>query len=72
MLFQVMSIEFDFTGCLETHGSYELPVEEQQEVIDSVLGEIFDAETEDQLVDVISDQTGWCIKYIDYRPINGA
>lgn len=72
MLFQVMSIEFDFTGCLETQGSYELPEEEQQEVIDSVLGEIFEAESEDDLADVISDHTGWCIKYIDYRPINGA
>jgi hypothetical protein len=69
MLFQVMSIEFDFTGCLETHGSYELPVEEQQEVIDSVLGEVFEADSEDELADVISDQTGWCIKNLDYRRV---
>ena len=69
MLFQVMSIEFDFTGCLETHGSYELPKEEQQEVIDSVLGEVFEAESEDELADVISDQTGWCITNLDYRRV---
>ena len=69
MLFQLMSIEFDFTGCLETHGSYELPVEEQQEVIDSVLGEVFEADSEDELADVISDQTGWCIKNLDYRRV---
>lgn len=70
MLFQVMSIEFDWT---QDDDDWNVLVDEyKQEVIDSVLGEIFDAETEDQLVDVISDQTGWCIKYIDYRPINGA
>ena len=27
MQFQITDIEFDFTGCLETHGSYELPEE---------------------------------------------
>lgn len=69
MLFQVLSIEFDFTGSLETQGSYELPKEEQQAVIDSVLGEVFEAESEDELADVISDQTGWCIKSVEHRRV---
>jgi len=70
MLFQLMSIEFDFTGCLETQGSYELPKEQQQEVIDTVLGEVFEVDNEDELADLISDQTGWCVKSLDYLAIS--
>ena len=69
MLFQVMSIKFDFTGCLETQGSYELPKEQQQEVIDSVLGEVFEVDAEEELTDVIARQTGWSIETINYRRV---
>mgnify|MGYP003122967526 FL=1 len=41
MQFQVTKIDFDFTGCLETWGSYELPVEEQKEFIDQALDTIW-------------------------------
>ena len=69
MLFQVMSIEFDFTGCLETQGSYELPEEQQQEVIDSVLGEVFEVDAEEELTNSITRQTGWSIQNIHYRRV---
>ena len=69
MLFQVMSIEFDFTGCLETQGSYELPEEQQQEVIDSVLGEVFVVDAEEELTNAITRQTGWSIQNIHYRRV---
>jgi len=69
MQFQVTDIEFDFTGCLETWGSYELPEEEQKEVYGEVLGSFWDADDEDDLVEEITAATGWCIKSIDYRHI---
>jgi hypothetical protein len=69
VLFQVMSIEFDFTGCLETQGSYELPEEQQQEVIDSVLGEVFEVDAEEELTNAITRQTGWSIQNIHYRRV---
>ena len=69
MQFQVTEIQFDFTGCLEIHGSYELPEEEQKEVYDEVLGSFWEAVDGDDLVEEITAATGWLIKSIDYRHI---
>ncbi len=69
MQFQITDIQFDFTGCLETHGSYELPEEDQKEVYDEVLGSFWEADDEDDLVEEITCASGWCIKSIDYRII---
>lgn len=66
MYLQVMEIEFDFTT---DYGEYELQYSKQQEVVDSVLGEVFEVEDGDDLVDFITEQTGWCVKSIDYRPV---
>lgn len=64
MLLKLTDIEFDFTD-----GSDELPYDEQVAVFSSVIGEVFDVENEDELADVISDQTGWCVKSLDYLVI---
>ena len=69
MQFQVTKIQFDFTGCLETWGSYELPEEEQKEIYDKILGSFWEVDDEDDLVEEITSTTGWCIKSIDYRHI---
>ena len=69
MIFQLTEIEFDFTGCLETWGSYELPIAEQQKVYDEVIGTIWEAEDGDDLIEEITCATGWCIKTLDYRHI---
>ena len=69
MQFQVTDIEFDFTGCLETQGSYELPKEEQKEVYDEVIDSFWEADDEDDLIEEITCASGWCIKSIDYRII---
>ena len=69
MQFQVTQIEFDFTGCLETHGSYELPENEQQEIYDEVVGQIWEASDEEDLVEEITTAYGWCIKSLDYRHV---
>ena len=67
MLFQVMSIEFDWT---QDDDDWNVLVDEyKQEVIDSALGEVFEAENGDELPDVITKQTGWKIKKLNYRRV---
>jgi len=69
MIFQVTEIEFDFTGCLETWGSYELPIVEQQKVYDEIIGTFWDAEDGDDLIEELTTAFGWFIKTLDYRHI---
>ena len=66
MQFQVTEIEFDFTDDLDDE---ELDIESQDEIYDEVLGQIWEAEDEDDLVEEITCATGWCIKSIDYRHV---
>lgn len=68
MLFQVTAVEFDFDDD-EIEEQSKDEVNYKQEAIDSVLGEIFEVEHEEQLCDVISDQVGWCIKNLIYRRV---
>jgi len=64
MLLKLTDIEFDFVDLSE-----ELPYDEQVAVSSSVIGEVFEVDNEDELADVISDQTGWCVKSLDYLVI---
>ena len=64
MLLQLTDIEFDFED-----SSGELPYDEQVSVAKSVIGEVFEVENEDELADLISDETGWCVKSLDYLEI---
>jgi adenine specific DNA methylase Mod len=66
MQFQVTEIEFDFTDDLDDE---PLDVESQDEIYDEVLGTIWQADDEDDLIEEITCATGWCIKSIDYRHI---
>lgn len=67
---RVTSIEFDF----ESDGEL-LPEPLQKNIIESVLGQTYelsdftgtDEENAAELVDKITDETGWCIKALDYR-----
>ncbi len=61
MLLQLTDIEFDFED-----SSGELPYDEQVAVAKSVIGEVFEVESEDELADLISDETGWCVKSLNY------
>jgi hypothetical protein len=67
MLFQVTEIEFDFDDDY-AEGWEDEPIP-QQEIIEETLGQIWEADDEDDLVDEITSATGWCIKSIDYRRI---
>lgn len=64
MLLQLTDIEFDFED-----SSGELPYDEQVAVAKSVIGEVFEVDDEDELSDVISDETGWCVTSLDYIEI---
>jgi hypothetical protein len=66
MQFQVTEIEFDFTDDLDEEA---LDVESQDEIYDEVIGQIWEADDEDDLIEEITCATGWCIKSIDYRII---
>ena len=65
MLLKLTDIEFDFED-----SSGELPYDEQVAVSKSVIGEVFEVDDEDELADVISDQTGWCVNSLDYLVIS--
>ena len=60
--FIVEEIEFDFS---DSQG--ELPPDEQQFITDNVIG-LWHVDSEDELIDTITDKTGWCIKSIKYVP----
>ena len=66
MQFQVTNIEFDFTDDLDEEA---LDVESQDEIYDEVIGQIWEADDEDDLVEEITAASGWCILNIDYRII---
>jgi len=66
MIFQVTEIEFDFTT---DDGEYELQPSKQEAIIDETIGQIWEADDEDDLVEEITAATGWCIKSINYRHI---
>ena len=70
---QVTKVQFDFGDM------YGVTPEQQQEVVDSVLGETFDVEVDDAndvgevadaLVESVTDLTGWCVVSLNYRNVN--
>lgn len=63
MKFQVTHIEFDFDG------DDELTPYDMDYITSLYLGEIYDADDEDDLVEEITCASGWCIKSIDYRHV---
>ena len=67
MKFQVTQIEFDFTN--DSGEDLELSVQEELEITDETIGQIWDADDADDLVEEITCATGWCIKSIDYTVV---
>ena len=66
MRFEVTDIEFDLNDSLSEE--YSLSFEEEIELHDSALG-IWDTLDEDDLIEQITELSGWCIKSIDYKSI---
>jgi len=59
----VTKIEFDFNDDYDE--DYSLTLDEQNSITNDNLG-IWEVDNEDELVDKISDNSGWCVKNIDY------
>ncbi|MFZ9131500.1 MAG: hypothetical protein ACO20M_06040 [Methylophilaceae bacterium] len=59
MQFLITRIELDFDG-------EDLHPEEKHDIISDIVGQAWQADDEEYLVDEISDATGWCVKSIDY------
>ena len=64
MQFQVTYIEFDFSSDDDTWG--DVDPDYQQEIFEETIGQIWEADDEDDLIEEITAATGWCIKSIDY------
>lgn len=64
MQFQITKIEFDFDDAQEY-----IPEEDKREVYNDVIGAVWEACDEDDLIEEITCSTGWCINSIDYRHI---
>ena len=61
MQFRVTKINFDFED-----DNFELSPIEQQEVIEETLATTWEAADEEDLVEEITNATGWCVNSIDY------
>ena len=59
-----IEVDFDDDDFVEWQG---LSLDEQIAITNDNLG-IWEVDNEDELVDKISDKSGWCIKSIDYQP----
>jgi hypothetical protein len=65
MKFQVTEIEYDFE--MEDD---DFPSQDYQDaIIEETLQKVWEVDDEEDLVDAISDSTGWCIKSIDYQQV---
>ena len=69
---QLTEVQFDFDDL-------DFTPEQQQEVVDSVLGDTFEVEVDDAndddevsnaLVECVTDLTGWCVVSLNYRQVN--
>ena len=64
MIFQVTEIEFDFT---DSEGT--ISEDEQKRFVDATVGQIWEADDEDDLVEEITAATGCCINSLNYQHV---
>ena len=64
MQFKVTAIEFDFDDAFG-----DFPEHEFSNITDETIGLIWEADDEDDLIEEITDATGWCIKSIEFANI---
>lgn len=67
MKYKITQIEFDFDDDYDGEG--EISDELKEEIYDDVMFRIWEVEEEEELVDEITDYSGWCVKSIDYQEI---
>ena len=65
MKYNVKEIEFDLDDFYDRE-EYPISVDEEIALIDEALG-VWEADSEDDLIEEITSAAGWCIKSIDYE-----
>ena len=63
MMYQILYIEFDFDG------EDEMDAYDKDRLTSEIIGEVWEADDEDDLVEEVTCASGWCINSIDYRII---
>ena len=66
MKFNVIDVEFDFDDWYQRNWDNPLTFDEEIEIRDSALG-VWEADDEDDLIEEVTCNSGWCIKSIDYE-----
>jgi hypothetical protein len=66
MKLQITDIEFDLTDDCGEYIDTELLQDQLQNVY---IGQFWNVDEEDELVDLISDKSGWCVNSIEYKEI---
>ena len=64
MQFLVTDIEFDFNTDMPDY--YSVSFDDQQLIVNDNLG-VWEADDEDDLIEEVTCNAGWCIKYIYYE-----
>ena len=64
MKYLVTDIEFDFNTDMPDY--YSVSFDDQESIINDNLG-VWDAEDEDDLIEEVTANAGWCIKSINYE-----
>ena len=67
MKFLVTNIAYDFNdGNSNLSDDYRISLEEMQQITEDTLG-VWEADDEDDLIEEITANAGWCILSIDYE-----
>ena len=67
MKFLVTNIAYDFNdGNSNLSDDYRISLDEMQQITEDTLG-VWEADDEDELVEEITANAGWCILSIDYE-----
>ena len=67
MKFLVTNIDYDFNdGNSNLSDDYRISLEEMQQITEDTLG-VWEADDEDDLIEEITANAGWCILSIDYE-----
>lgn len=78
MKFQITNIEFDCSleedifnegGDPAEYWSESDRICTEEKLAQVYIGQVLNVDKEDEIVDLISDKTGWCVKSIDYREV---
>lgn len=68
MLYQITEIQFDFDEYDDAYPN-ELDDDYKQQITEETIGQIWEADDDDDLVEEVTAATGWCIKSLDYRHV---